>query len=234
MTAPERPDVAPAPTRPPRIALVVVAVIGLVVLGLFLYSAQTASGSMAESLMDEDEELVGPGEVEVDLGAAVLTGELSEQWVQHERCPGWVQFTSTGGDATTLHVIASTGVPDLGRERLVAVDDQVDWLAREVGVRVSPSESTTLLGAPAVRGPLVADADAPEEALLAACREDDDRGGTGIRGPAAGFEQYLVATRGPVGDLGTVLVLGAAWVDGDIGLASREARGLAASLTVVD
>ncbi len=218
------------PSRPPLVAMVVVGLVGLVVLVLFLRSAGLSSQSVTASMLDEEETVVGPGAVTIDLGSVTVTGELGAEWIQRERCPGWVQFNSLEGDATTVHVIATTGVPDPATGRLLPVDDHVAWLASEAGIDVADPESTTLLGEPAVRGPLVAASGAPEDALVAACREASGRGGSGIRGPAAGFDQYLVATDAPVEGVGTVVVLGAAWVGGDIDLATSEARDLAASL----
>lgn len=216
------------PPRPPIAALVVVGLVGLAILGLFLRSAGGSTASMTASMLDEDESIVGPGRVALDLGDGALVGRLESEWIQRERCPGWVQFNSLDGDATTLHVIATTGAPDVADERLVPVTDYLEWLEREAGLVVADARPTTLLGQPAVRGRLTAVPDAPEDALVAACAPSD--GGSGIRGPAAGFDQELVVTRAPVEGLGTVLVLGAAWVGGDVDLAAREARGLAESL----
>lgn len=236
----ERPSTAPrerttsvAP-RPPLLAMVVVGVVGLVVLGLFLRSGGLGTQSLTESLLDGDEEVVGPGEVRLDLGGAVVSADLSDPWIRRERCPGWVQLTSMDGDATRVHVIATAGAPDIATGGLVAVDDYAAWLGSEIGVVQDPSSETSMLGVPATAGPLVAPDDAPREALLAACVEDDGDVGTGIRGPAAGFDQDLVITTQPVDELGHVLVLGSAWVGGDLRVAGAEARRVATSLALVD
>lgn len=220
--------------RPSRVAMVVVAVVGIAVLGLFLRSAGLGNLSFTQSVLDEDEAVVGPGTVPLDLGSGEVTADLSQSWILRERCPGWVQLTSMDGDATRVHVIATPGVPDVATGRLEPVEDYAAWLASEVEVTMASSEPTSVLGVPATAGRLVAEDGAPREALLAACGEPDGSVGTGIRGPAAGFEQDLVVTTGPVDGLGHVLVLGSAWVGGDIQAASREARRVSASLELVD
>ncbi len=232
--ADEDPTTSPPP-RPPLIAMVVVGVVGVVILALFLRSAGLATGSVAESILDEGESIVEAGPVTLEVGDVTLTGTLDHDWILRERCDGWVQLNSLeDGDATTVHVIATSGAPDMTTRTLVAVTDYPAWLATSAGIRIDDAAGTRLLGQPAVAGRLVADAGADEAALLAACRESDGSGGSGIRGPAAGFDQYLVATTGPVDGLGSVLVLGAAWVGGDPDLAADEADGLASSLVVVD
>lgn len=232
-------DATPAattpPSRPPVVAMVVVGLVGVVILGLFLRSAGFATGSVAESMLDDGESIVEAGPVTLEVGDVTLTGTLGHDWILRERCDGWVQFNSLDdGDATTVHVIATASAPDMGTRSLVPVDDYPEWLANSAGVRIDDPAETRLLGHAAVSGRLVAEPYADDAALLAACHEPDGSGGSGIRGPAAGFDQYLVATTGPVEGLGSVLVLGAAWVGGDVDLAAAEADGLASSLALVD
>lgn len=214
--------------------MVVVGLIGVVVLGFFINTAGLSSDTFRQSVLDEDEELVGPGAVTFDLGGLEVAGTLQERWIQRDRCPGWIQLNSLEGDATTVHVVMTGFAPDMQQRVLVPVDDYAAWLADEAGVRFLDPTDTTLLGVPAIAGRLTADPGANEEQLLVACREEDGSGGTGIRGPAAGFEQELVVTTEPVQGEATVMVLGAAWVSGDIDLAAAEARSLASSLEVVD
>lgn len=231
----DQPRSTTPPPRPPVLAMVVVGLVGIVILGLFLRSAGFATGSVAESMLDDGESIVEAGPVTLQVGEATVTGILDHDWILRERCDGWVQLNSLeDGDATTVHLIATRNAPEMTSRSLVPVDDYPAWLARSAGVHLADPADTRLLGHPALAGRLVADPGADETALLAACHEPDGSGGSGIRGPAAGFDQYLVASAGPVEGLGNVLVLGAAWVGGDIDLAADEARGLGQSLALVD
>lgn len=234
---PERPGTDDAPAdafgasrRPPLVAMVVVGA----VMALTLFALFRAGGDVTEVLLDEGESAQPAGSATFDLGTATLVGRLDDEWIRRERCPGWIQLNSMDGDATTIHVVATAGAPDAEQGDLVDVADLPTWWADEIGVQVAPSTTTSLLDTPAVAGRLHAGTAAPEEALLLACEEADGSAGIGIKGPAAGFEQYVVATTEPVPGLGTVVVLGAAWVGGDIDLARAEAAGLAASLSRVD
>lgn len=221
---------APGPRRPPLLAMVVVGALMAAALLALFWSGR----SVNDDLLDADESTQAAGTATFDLGAATVAGEVDTEWIRRERCPGWIQLNSAAGDATTLHVVATTAAPDANRGELVDVDDLPAWWASDIGVRFAAPTSTMLLDTPAVSGRLTADADAPEEALLVACEEASGAAGIGIRGPAAGFEQYAVATTEPVPGLGTVLVLGAAWVGGDIDLARDEAALLAETLRPVD
>jgi hypothetical protein len=224
----------PEADRPPLVAMVVVGLVGVVILALFLRSGGLGSQSLAGSLLDEDESTVGPGTVTLPLGPARVTTDLAGEWIVRERCAGWTQLTSADGDATRVHLIATEGVPDPATGRITEVADYLDWLASEVGILQSTPSDTRLLDTPARAGRLTAAEGAPREALVAACAEDDGAVATGIRGPAAGFDQELVATRGRVDALGHVLVLGSAWVGGDIEVAAPAARRIASTLALVE
>lgn len=232
-TETDRPTVGPDRDQPHRPPLVAMVVVGLV-MAATLFALFRSGSSATEQLLDEDEVEQPAGTATFELGSAVVTGELDHDWIRRERCPGWIQLNSLAGDATTVHLVVTDAAPDLATRTLVEVDDLPGWWADAIDVTVEPSRATTLLDTPAVEGPLVDGPDAPEEGLLVACREADGSAGSGIRGPAGGFTQYAVATTAPVPGVGTVLVLGAAWVGGDPDLARDEAARLGETLRLVE
>lgn len=222
MPTPSSPAHEPAdegPSGPSRTGIVVTIALALTIVVVTALSLQGAGGRG----LDEDEELLAAGVHTLEFGSATLTGELVGEWVARPRCDRWLQLNDAANDANTIHVAHLDAVPSRGdgTDRVDIVmeappEDVVAWLA-DRSILMEDATTFEVDGRPAVAGRLVAGEGVVANDAIVACGELDGIAGTGMLGPQAGFDQYMAVIET---DGAPVVVVGAAWVGGDIDVAA--------------
>lgn len=212
---------------PSRTAIVLVAVVALAVAVLAGVGAVTVGGGR---VLDDDERLLEGGRHHLDVGPATLAADLPGDWVARDRCPRWLQLADAGDDATTLHIVWLDAVPlpsDAERVELVAPPpDLATWWEQQLDLAVTPIGRGSLDGRTVVRYDLDATEEARRPDGLVACGERGGLAATGMRGPAARFDQQ-VAVVDLEGDV-PLLLVAAAYAGGDLD------RAVAAMQSVLD
>lgn len=197
---------------PSRIAMVLVALVGLAVAVL---AGLGAIGGDGPSL-DDDEELLAQGRHELTAGPVTLQADLPGDWVARRRCPRWLQLAAAGDDASTLHLVWLDAVPlpsDAPSVELVPTPDDVPtWWREQLDLQVRALPPATLDGREVQRYDLEETPDSRRRDGLVACGEVGGPAATGMFGPTARFDQQVALV-----DVGgtPLLLVAAAYTGGD-------------------
>lgn len=220
-----------APSGPSRTGIVVTIAIALTVV---IVTAVSLSGAGGRGL-DDEEEFLESGTHALDFGAVTLTGELTGDWIARPRCDRWLQLYDATNDANTIHLVHLDAVPSRGdgTDQVDIVmeetpDDVVAWLAQR-SILLEGPQTLDVDGRPAVAGRLTAGEGIVSNDAIMACGALPGPAGTGMLGPQAGFNQYLVVI--DTVDV-PVLVIGAAWVGGDVDAATAAVEALLDDATI--
>ncbi len=214
-----------APAGPSRTGVIVTIAIALTIVVITALSLRDAGGRS----LDDEEDFLDAGQHALEFGDVTLTGELTGDWIARPRCDRWVQLNDATNDANTIHLVHLDAVPSRG-DGTDQVDivmeetptDVVAWLAQR-SILLEDTTSLEVDGHPATAGHLVAGDGIVANDAIMACGDLPGVAGTGMLGPQAGFDQYLVVIETPGVP---VLVIGAAWVGGDIEASGAAVRAL--------
>lgn len=200
---------------PSRTALVLV---GASVILLGVLAGVGVLRTAPEQTLGTGETLVEQGPQTFTVGDAVIQADLHDQpWVVRERCPRWMQLNVLDDHATSVHLVWVDAVPQpatAGSVRLVEPpSDLAAWWRDQLHLRVEELTTSPMGGLPTSRVALHATPASRVEDGLTACGTLGGPAATGLRGPAAGWQQEvtLVDVDGTA-----LLVIAAAWTGGDL------------------
>jgi hypothetical protein len=137
--------------------------------------------------------------------------------VQRERCPRWVQLTVLDDHATSVHLAWLDAVPLPSTATSVQLveppPDLAAWWRDQLRLRVEGLATPSMGGLPTVRVALQATPDSQRQDGLVACGTLGGPAATGLRGPAAGWQQEVTVVDV---DGTALLVIASAWTGGDM------------------
>lgn len=200
---------------PSRTALIVV---GASVILLGVLAGLGVVRTAPELTLGSGEVLLEPGRQTFTVGGATIQADLHDAtWVQRERCPRWVQLNVLDDHATSVHLVWMDAVPEASTAASVRLvqppADLTTWWRDQLQLRVDALDTRSMDGLPTTRVGLHATPSARVEDGLVACGDPGGPAATGLRGPAAGWQQEVTIVDV---DGTALLVIAAAWTGGDL------------------